>query len=180
MLVLLFPELEATVHLVQESGRQHKDVWNHTRQVVKHSIWPPIIWGKEIKPADRGIMPENITEMGWEAYPEGIYHLLKHFAAYKGVRQIIVTENGAAFPDRLENGTVDDQRRLRYYQEYLTQVLRAKNEGVPVKGYFCWTLMDNFEWAEGYKPRFGLVYVDFATQQRIVKKSGLWFRDFLK
>jgi len=155
-------------------------VQTYTRQVVKHSIWPPIIWGKEIKPAKRGISPENITEMGWEAYPEGIYHLLKHFASYKGVRRIIVTENGAAFPDRVENGAVNDTRRLQYYQEYLTQVLRAKNEGVPVEGYFCWTLMDNFEWAEGYKPRFGLVYVDFATQQRIVKKSGRWFQAFLK
>lgn len=155
-------------------------VQTYTRQVVKHSIWPPIIWGKEIKPADRGIQPQDITEMGWEAYPEGIYHLLKHFAAYKGVRQIIVTENGAAFPDRVENGAVNDTRRVQYYQEYLAQVLRAKNEGVPVNGYFCWTLMDNFEWAEGYKPRFGLVYVDFATQQRIVKKSGRWFQAFLK
>ncbi len=155
-------------------------VQTYTRQVVKHSIWPPIIWGKEIKPAERGILPENITEMGWEAYPEGIYYLLKHFAAYKGVHRIIVTENGAAFPDRVENGAVNDTRRLQYYQEYLAQVLRAKNEGVPVDGYFCWTLMDNFEWAEGYKPRFGLVYVDFATQQRIVKKSGRWFQAFLK
>ena len=90
-----------------------------------------------------------------------------------------MTENGAAFPDSVVEDTVDDPQRLEYLQEYLKQVLRAKNEGCKVSGYFIWTLTDNFEWAEGYNPRFGIIYVDFATQQRIVKSSGKWYANFL-
>jgi beta-glucosidase len=74
---------------------------------------------------------------------------------------------------------VQDTDRLNFLQNYLRQVLRAKNEGVNVGGYMVWSFMDNFEWAEGFKPRFGLVHVDFETQQRTVKDSGLWFQNFL-
>jgi beta-glucosidase len=75
---------------------------------------------------------------------------------------------------------VHDDKRLKFYQDYLAQVLRAKKDGINVKGYYSWTLMDNFEWAEGTRPRFGLVYTDFATQKRYMKDSGLWFKEFLK
>lgn len=92
---------------------------------------------------------------------------------------MIITENGAAFYDEIENGEVNDVRRINFLKNNITQVLRAKNEGVNVTGYFVWTFLDNFEWAEGYYPRFGLVYVDFATQKRIVKSSGQWYADFL-
>jgi beta-glucosidase len=74
---------------------------------------------------------------------------------------------------------VHDAKRIAFIQAHLRQVRRAQQEGVPVEGYFYWSLMDNFEWAEGYRPRFGLVYVDYPTQQRILKDSALWFRDFL-
>ncbi|MDP1086260.1 family 1 glycosylhydrolase, partial [Klebsiella pneumoniae] len=87
---------------------------------------------------------------------------------------LIITENGAAFPDTLQNNRVHDPKRLQYIQNILQQVLRAKQEGVNVNGYFVWTFLDNFEWAEGYHPRFGLVHVDFQTQQRTVKASGHW------
>jgi beta-glucosidase len=117
--------------------------------------------------------------MGWEVYPDGIYHLLKQFASYKGVKKIYITENGAAFPDVLSDGRVHDSERTQFIQDYLAAILRAKNEGVNVQGYVIWSFMDNFEWAEGYRPRFGLVYVDYATQKRTIKDSGLWFRDFL-
>src|SRR5690606_14453782 len=93
---------------------------------------------------------------------------------------LIVTENGAAFPDQVVNNQVDDPKRLKYIQQTIGQVLRAKQEGIKMNGYFVWTFLDNFEWAEGYHPRFGLVYVDFQTQQRIVKSSGRWYADFLK
>jgi beta-glucosidase len=74
---------------------------------------------------------------------------------------------------------VNDQERIAYFEDYLSQVLRAKNEGARVTGYFVWTLLDNFEWAEGYRPRFGLIYVDFKTLERFPKNSAFWFRDFL-
>ncbi|MNY33746.1 Beta-glucosidase A [compost metagenome] len=93
---------------------------------------------------------------------------------------LIITENGAAFPDQVENNRVDDPKRIQYLQAIIEQVYRAKQEGVQVNGYFAWTFLDNFEWAEGYEPRFGLVYVDFETQQRIIKSSGHWYADFLK
>jgi len=82
-------------------------------------------------------------------------------------------------PDRLVDGRVRDVRRTAFYQDHLAEVLRAKRNGMPVDGYFCWSLMDNFEWAEGYTARFGLTYVDFDTQERTVKDSGHWFREFL-
>lgn len=151
-------------------------IQNYTRSIVQHSLIPPALWAMEV-PAKKRDVP--FTDMGWEVYPEGIYHLLKKFGAYKGVKKIIVTENGAAFPDKVENGAVHDKERTEFFKSYLTQILRAKKEGVPVSGYFVWTLMDNFEWSFGYRPRFGLVYVDFATQKRYLKDSGLWFKDFL-
>jgi beta-glucosidase len=151
---------------------------NYTREFVKKSILP-YVHANFIKPKKRGVPEENITEMGWEVYPEGIYELLKKFHSYGKIKKILVTENGASFPDTLEGGEVHDPRRTKFIQDYLAQVLRAQREGVPVKGYFIWTFMDNFEWAEGFEPRFGLVHVDFETQKRTVKDSGKWYRDFL-
>lgn len=152
---------------------------NYTQvKTVKSLI--PLVWANEKKPAKRGISPENITEMGWEVYPEGIYHLLHKFAKTPNCPKIIVTENGCSFPDTLENGRVHDPKRIAFFEAYLAQILRAKQEGLNIGGYFVWTLMDNFEWAEGFHPRFGLVYTDFKTQERFIKDSGLWFKEFLK
>lgn len=153
-------------------------VQNYMRVIGRFSLWPPVMWANQVKATD--IEGAELTEMGWEVYPEGIYHVLKQFGAYKGVKKIYVTENGAAFPDVVVDGRVHDERRVEFFKNYLQNVLRAKQEGVDVQGYFVWTLMDNFEWAEGYKPRFGLVYVDYPTQKRIIKDSGLWFKEFLK
>jgi len=84
-------------------------------------------------------------------------------------------------PDRLEpDGRVQDKRRIRYIRDHLAQVRRAMDEGVPVRGYFVWSLLDNFEWALGYGPRFGLVYVDYETQRRIVKDSGRWYAQVIR
>ncbi len=152
-------------------------VQNYFRIVSRHSLFPPVMWANQVKPEKLVQNKSDLTDMGWEVYPEGIYEVIKKFAAYKGVKKIIVTENGAAFPDVVENGRVHDTRRIQYFKDYLSQVLRAKREGMPVSGYFVWSLVDNFEWAEGYKPRFGLVYVDYKTQQRFIKDSGYWFRD---
>lgn len=150
---------------------------NYTRSVAKYNAIVPFLHEVEVTAKQRKV---PYTEMGWEIYPDGIYHLLKKFAAYPKVKSIIVTENGAAFPDKVENGKVHDAQREQFYKSYLEAVLKAKKEGVPVDGYFVWTLMDNFEWQEGYRPRFGLVHIDFQTQERIIKDSGLWFKEFLK
>jgi beta-glucosidase len=151
-------------------------IQNYTREVVKHSWLTPYLRAKIINAKKRGV---ETTAMNWEVYPEGIYEILKKFAAYPFVKKIIVTENGASFNDVVKNGSVNDQERMHFIQSYLKQVLRAKQEGVPVDGYFIWSFTDNFEWSEGYNQRFGLVHVDYKTQQRIVKDSGKWYADFL-
>jgi beta-glucosidase len=152
-------------------------IQNYTREVVKHSYYVPYIHAKIVKASKRNV---EKTLMDWEVYPPSIYEMIKKFNAYSGVKSVIITENGAAFQDTLKNGKVHDPKRLIYFQDCLNQVLRAKRKGLNVKGYFAWTFTDNFEWAEGYRPRFGLVYVDFDTQKRIVKSSGKWFREFLR
>ena len=145
--------------------------------VVKRSWFPPLIWAKEV-PALKRDVPVN--EMNFEIYPEGIYKMLKKFGAYDGVKRIIVTENGVCVTDSLENGQVHDEERIQFFKDYLGQVLKAKNEGIPVDGYFVWSLTDNFEWSEGYEPRFGLIYVDYPTQKRYMKDSGKWFKSQLE
>ncbi len=150
---------------------------NYTREVVMHVPWVPYVHASIVKAGRRNV---PVTSMDWEIYPPSIFEMLKRFSAYPGVNKIYVTENGASFPDKVENGHVHDQERMRYFSLYLSQVLRAKNEGVNVQGYFAWTLLDNFEWAEGYHQRFGLVYVDFETRQRIIKDSAFWYKAFLE
>lgn len=148
---------------------------NYFRIVGKFSVYPPIIWANDVDP---GKLEHPLTSMGWEVHPEGIYKIIKQFSAYP-VKNIYITENGAAFEDSFSNNKIDDVARTAYFKDYLEQILRAKQEGANVKGYFVWTLMDNFEWAEGYRPRFGLIYVDFKTLERYPKNSALWFKEFL-
>ncbi len=118
------------------------------------------------------------TEMGWEVYPAGLREVLVRLHQEYRVPRLYVTENGAAFPDTVSaDAHVHDARRVNYYREYLTQAHVAISEGVPLAGYFAWSLMDNFEWAEGYSKRFGITYVDYTNQKRIIKDSGYWYRD---
>jgi beta-glucosidase len=149
---------------------------NYTREIVKYSFFTPYIGASLVKAQTRKV---PVTAMGWEVYPQAIYHILKKFNAYPQIKKMIITENGAAFPDEVINGKINDIKRVEYIQANLEEVLKAKQEGCRVKGYFVWTLTDNFEWAEGYRPRFGLVYVDFETQQRIIKSSGYWYAGLL-
>ena len=122
---------------------------------------------------------DEITEMGWEVYPEGIYTLLGRLYFDYEFPVIYITENGAAFKDQVLNGQVDDPQRLSYIKRHLQQVFRAIEAGVPVKGYFAWSLMDNFEWAHGFSKRFGLIFVDYKTQQRIPKSSARWYEQVI-
>lgn len=146
------------------------------RTIAKKSIMPGMR-AKEIPALQRGV-PAN--EMEGEIYPEGLYQILKKYSRYKGVKNLIVTENGTCVPDILDNGRVHDSKRIEYFKDHLDAVLKAKGEGVNVNGYFVWSPTDNFEWDKGYRTRFGLIYVDFHTLDRYIKDSGLWFREFLK
>jgi len=140
---------------------------------------------KEVKEEEN--MPRQVfpnaehTEMGWEVYPEGMYEILcrlrfnYYFPAY------YITENGAAYRDQVNvDGQVEDAERLAYIRRHLQMVHKAITAGVPVKGYFAWSLLDNFEWAYGYAKRFGLIYVDFKTQQRIIKSSARWYQQVIR
>jgi beta-glucosidase len=159
----------------------------YTRTVVKYDRKFPVVAASQIQPEGK-----EYSGM-WEIYPEGIYELLMRIKveyltpdlAGKGMAlkspEIMITENGVPVPDGLDyDGRVRDERRIRYLRDHIAQVHRAIDNGLPVKGYFHWSLMDNFEWAHGYGQRFGLVYVDFKTQQRTVKDSGRWFSEVIR
>ncbi len=121
-----------------------------------------------------------VTEMGWEVYPHGLDMILEELGRAYHLPALLVTENGAAFADEWTgDGRVPDGHRVAYLRDHLAAVERAIEHGVPVQGYFAWSLLDNFEWAEGYSKRFGLIYVDFATQRRVVKDSGRWYAGFI-
>ncbi len=120
--------------------------------------------------ASPGPLPK--TQMGWEIYPEGLHGFLTRLARdYVGHLPIYVTENGMANADQLLNGTVNDLVREDYLFAHLDATRRAIADGANVKGFFYWSLLDNYEWAEGYEKRFGLVHVDFETLQRTPKAS---------
>ena len=121
----------------------------------------------------------EVTEMDWEVYPQGLTELLVRLHQDYPVPSLLITENGGAFKDPLVNGQVHDADRVRYLQTHIEAVHHAMEQGVPMKGYMVWSLMDNFEWASGYAKRFGIVYVDYDTQQRTLKDSAKWYRDFL-
>lgn len=119
------------------------------------------------------------TSFGWSYRPESLRRVLERVATTSGL-PLHVTENGAAFDDHpAEDGTVHDEERIEYLAGYTAAVLEAIGDGVDVRGYFAWSLLDNFEWGEGYSQRFGLVYVDFPTQRRIPKSSAAWYRDHI-
>ncbi|MBH0020895.1 beta-glucosidase [Pseudoalteromonas sp. SWXJ133] len=120
-----------------------------------------------------------LTDMGWEVYPQSFTDLLVSLNKTYTLPPIYITENGAAMPDTYNNGEVNDLDRLNYYNDHLNAVHNAIEQGVVIDGYFAWSLMDNFEWAEGYLKRFGIVYVDYKTQQRTIKNSGLAYKELI-
>ncbi len=148
----------------------------YTRAVMKYDRKFPVVAASQVQPEG------NEYSGMWEIYPEGLYEILTRiWKDYQPTCEIMVTENGVPVPDGLDfDGRVRDERRIRYLRNHLAQLRRAMNEGVPVRGYFHWSLMDNFEWALGYAPRFGLVYVDYATLKRTIKDSGHWFAKVIK
>ncbi len=123
----------------------------------------------------------RLTHMDWEVHAEGLEQLLLRLTEEYGVGRIYVTENGSAYEDVVAaDGSVHDPERVRYLEEHLAACARAVAKGAPLAGYFAWSLMDNFEWAYGYDKRFGLVHVDYATQRRTVKSSGLRYAELVR
>jgi beta-glucosidase len=121
------------------------------------------------------------TETDWEVYPDGLFDTLKWVRQRYGNMPLYVTENGAAFydPPAASNGRVDDPLRVEYYRNHIAAVLRAIRQGVDVRGYFAWSLLDNFEWAHGYSKRFGIVHVDYETQKRTPKASAVYYGEVI-
>ncbi len=142
----------------------------YTREIVGESDATPTV-----------VKDPKVTDMGWEVYPEGIYEFLRRLHRDYGMSKLYVTENGAAMPDVADaHGLVDDPDRIEYIRRHLAQGLRAIDDGVPLAGWFVWSMMDNFEWASGYGKRFGLIRVDYENQKRTIKSSGRWLADVIR
>jgi beta-glucosidase len=140
-----------------------------------------VITGKGENDYDSVPQPGAKTDIGWEIYPPGLTDLLTGFnERYPNLPPVFITENGAADNSPVSGGEVNDQIRLGYYDAHLNAVNRAIEAGVDIRGYFAWSLMDNFEWAEGYSQRFGIVHVNYETQVRTLKASALAFKSFLE
>jgi beta-glucosidase len=120
------------------------------------------------------------TAMDWIVRPDGLRKVLVEAQRRYNLKALYVTENGAAYDDQVIGGEVDDAERLSYLQEHVAATLAARAEGVPIRGYFVWSLFDNFEWGRGYAMRFGIVHVDFKTQERLVKASGRWYSELAR
>lgn len=134
---------------------------------------------RRVKPLEtRPVVPSEaeLTDMGWEIFPGGLGELLGRLGREYAPPALYITENGAAFPDAPDgDGVVRDAQRVSFLQQHLEEVQRAIGDGIPIKGYFAWSLLDNFEWDRGYGKRFGIVYVDYETQRRMVKESARWY-----
>lgn len=152
----------------------------YTRRIVRNKEVPE----EENLPQTLFPLPENdqnYTEMGWEVYPEGLLWVLGRLHFEYQIPKIYVTENGASYSDGPdEDGRVRDVRRTRYLREHFRVAHQAFQLGIPLAGYFVWSLFDNFEWAYGYSQRFGIVWVDYETQKRTIKDSGHWYSGVIK
>ena len=136
--------------------------------------WPGS-WGARVVRA-----PGKLTEMNWGVEPEGLTWMLERIGREHPGLPLVICENGAAYADVVgPDGSIDDPERTDYVRRHIEAMKVAIDRGVDVRGYFLWSLMDNFEWARGYDKRFGIVRVDFETMTRTIKSSGAWYRDFL-
>jgi beta-glucosidase len=120
------------------------------------------------------------TDLKWEIYPDGLYEVLMRLHDDYGNPPVYVTENGGAFRDRVRGGRVNDEKRIELLREYLAAARRAMDAGSRLGGYFVWSLLDNFEWNHGFWPRFGLIYTDYETQERVMKESAGWYRSVIE
>lgn len=147
----------------------------YTRVVIEDNAEVPIIQAKPIQPEGGEYSPM------WEIYPEGLYDILMRVQKDYVPDQVYITENGMPVPEALDaDGKIRDYRRIRYVRDHIAQVHRAWQDGVPMRGYFVWSLLDNFEWARGYTMRFGIIHVDYETQERLIKQSGHWYAQVIE
>jgi len=148
----------------------------YTRHIHQHdpnsTAWPHI----------KGVQGHKATtQMGWEVYPEGLHHFLTRLSNdYIGDMPVFVTENGMAWDDHVQNGAVYDPERIDFIQGHLKAMKQAVDDGVNLQGFFYWSLLDNYEWAEGYEKRFGIIHVDFETLVRTPKASYYMLKDALE
>ena len=165
-----------------ETIRQPLDWWGlnyYSPMTVEHDASPDAAYPRAAHVPPEG--PVGRTDIGWDIKPEGIVHVLRQAYDRYDLPPVYVTENGACYNTGLDaRGEVPDQARIDYIADHLSVLAEARDDGIPLEGYFAWSLMDNFEWAEGYKMRFGLVHVDYDTQVRTVKRSGHWFADIAR
>lgn len=138
------------------------------------------IWSSTSNPPVPAPHAQGTSDMGWENYPEGLTELLCGLKRDYPLPPVFITENGLANRDVLVDGKVDDQPRIEYMRTHLSALKAAIDAGVDVRGFFYWSLMDNFEWSSGYAKRFGLVHVDYQTQVRTPKESAHWYRRFIE
>ncbi len=170
-----YPEI-----LAQLPQENHPEIMDGDMEIISHSMdfLGVNFYTRAIYRADADEVffqidpPEPRTDIGWEIYPKAFSELLVSLNEKYSLPPIYITENGAAMADKLVDGIVNDEDRIDYYQNHLNAVNDAIIQGVKVDGYFAWSLMDNFEWAEGYLKRFGIVYVDYDSQERTIKASG--------
>lgn len=143
----------------------------YTRLMIRHDPEVPLLEASQVLPEG------NEYSQMWEIYPQSLYELLHQIWQDYRPANIYITENGVPVPDGIDfDGRVRDERRIRYLHDHLFQAHRALSDGIPLRGYFVWSLIDNFEWAHGYRMRFGLVYVDYENElRRTIKDSGRWY-----
>lgn len=148
----------------------------YSRAVVKQASVLPFVASQPVRPQG------SEYSMMWEIHPQGIHDLLvRIWNDYHPACEILVAENGMPLEDSVDaDGCVHDEKRIDYMRSHLAHIHQAMQSGVPVKGYFYWSFIDNFEWALGYKPRFGLVHVDYTTLRRTIKESGYWYRQVIQ
>ncbi|MFW5862324.1 MAG: family 1 glycosylhydrolase, partial [Spirochaetota bacterium] len=167
------------------TGIDFLGVNNYTLEFAYHVWYIPLLhtWmtGGDIAEAEYEENGRQYTSMGWEVFPRGIYDVLMRLKNEYGNPPVLVTENGAAFDDAPPvDGRVDDEKRIQFLNGYLHMIAQALQDGADVRGYFVWSLLDNFEWSVGFTKRFGIVYVNYETLERTNKDSGFWYMDFIK
>lgn len=153
-------------------------VQNYSREFIKHSYFAPYIRAKLVSAKKRKV---NLTAMGWENYPYSVAEIIKRLNKYNNIPDLIITESGIAFEESEELvNRVNDNNRIEYYTKVLKDLEEIIKHNNNLRGFFAWTNTDNFEWAEGYRPKFGLISIDRESQKRIPKLSYYWFQEFLK
>jgi beta-glucosidase len=182
---LLRPEIGADDMTIISQPLDFLGVNYYSRIFARHAWHVPFFraWmGDDRSGVEEEFVEDGVqyTAMGWEVYPRGLYDWLMRLTRAYNRPTLYVTENGAAFTDAVsEDGRVHDPLRIDYLQRHMAAAARAIAEGADLRGYFIWTMMDNFEWVEGYRKRFGLVYVNHRTQERIIKDSGYWLQQII-